>query len=365
MGRRWRAFAAGAVVTMTVVAMTLGVMPGGSGSAHAGMVAGTVWVANEEAGSLTVIDASRNRVLTTLTGIDGPHNVQASPDGQSVWAVMGHESRAIHLGTTAFRLHAAVPTGREPAHVIVTPDGRTAYVTNAADDTVTAIDTGTGKPVATIPVGRFPHGLRPSPDGRWVYVANAEGNTVSVLDTSSHRRVTDIPVGAAPIQVAFAPDGRFAYVSLNGEDSIGKIDVTTRTLVGTVAVGDGPIQVFVSPDGRLLLATNEGTAQRPGTAVSIIDTGTFMVSRTVDTGLGPHGVVIDPSGRHAYITNTHGNDVAVLDLAELEVVARIPVGARPNGITYSAIPPSRVPATIRLPVQFIEHERDHADGHGH
>ena len=54
-------------------------------SGHNGMVTGTVWVANEGSGSLTAIDAGRNEVVTTLTGINGPHNLQVSPDGRNVW----------------------------------------------------------------------------------------------------------------------------------------------------------------------------------------------------------------------------------------------------------------------------------------
>ena len=47
-------------------------------SRHNGMVSGTVWVANEAGNSITAIDASTNRVLTTLSGIKGPHNLQAA-----------------------------------------------------------------------------------------------------------------------------------------------------------------------------------------------------------------------------------------------------------------------------------------------
>lgn len=73
--------------------------------------------------------------------------------------------------------------------------------------------------------------------------------------------------------------------------------------------------------------------------------------RTVQTGEGAHGIVIDPSSRHAYITNMYGNDVAVLDLRVLEVVARIPVGAKPNGVSFSTVTLSARPATkIELPL---------------
>ncbi len=54
-------------------------------------VTGTVWVANEDGDSLTVLDAATGEVVSTITGIESPHNLQASPEGDSVWAVSGHD----------------------------------------------------------------------------------------------------------------------------------------------------------------------------------------------------------------------------------------------------------------------------------
>jgi len=122
-------------------------------ASHTGMVRGTVWVANEYGNSITAIDANTNNVITTLTGIEGPHNLQVAPDGKSVWAVSGHESLAVMIDAATYQLHGSIPTGKEPAHIVLTPDGKTAYATNGRDDTVTAIDVASMKAVATIPVG--------------------------------------------------------------------------------------------------------------------------------------------------------------------------------------------------------------------
>lgn len=45
-------------------------------------IGGTVWVADEEGNSITVINAATNKVITTLDGIEGPHNLQVAPDGK-------------------------------------------------------------------------------------------------------------------------------------------------------------------------------------------------------------------------------------------------------------------------------------------
>ena len=131
-----------------------------------------------------------------------------------------------------------------------------------------------------------------------------------------------------------------------------KIDVAGRIVVGKTQVGSGPIQVFVSPNDKYLLAANQGTEENPGTTVSIIDTATFSVVKTVETGKGAHGIVIEPSSRLAYITNIFGNNVAILDLAKLEITATVPAGIKPNGISFSSLtasPASSAEIGIKLP----------------
>ena len=355
MNRR-RAVAMGSIPLVIVAAATAILMtttddPEARVAMHEGLVTGTVWVANEDGASLTAIDAASNKVATTLTGLKSPHNVQATADGESVWAVSGSTSMAIKLDASTLAVTGMVATGAMPAHVVVTPDLTTSYTTNNADDTVTAVNASTMQSVATIPVGTGPHGLRPSPDGKWIYVANIGGTILGVVDTATNSQVAEIEVGAAPAQVAFSPDGRFVYASLSGENAVAKVDVATRKLIGKTAVGSRPIQTFVSPDNKYLLVANQGTDDEPGTTVSILSVDTFKVVKSVKTGDGAHGVVIDPSSRHAYVTNMAADTVAVLDLKSLTVVARIPVGSTPNGISFSTQTVEPSPETkLELPV---------------
>ena len=358
----------GAGALVAALALTTGLVALGPGTGGQGLAAsavqGSVWVADEDGNGLTVVDAATNRVVTRLTGIEGPHNVQVAPDGRSVWAVSGHDSLAVMIDAQTYQVHGAAPTGRSPAHVIITSDGARAYVTNGDDNTVTVIDVATMQAVATIPVGEYPHGLRPSPDGRWVYVANAKGTTVSVIDTQSDARVADIDVGRGPVQVGFSPDGTDLYVSLNGEDALGKVDVATRTLVAKTPTGVGPLQVFVTPDDRAVLVANQGTRANPSMTVSFVDVASFSAVDAIETGRGAHGVAIEPSGAYAYVTNIYGDDLAVLDVTERRVVATVRTGATPNGVSFSPLAAAPAPAAeIRLALPGHDERDDEGPGH--
>ena len=77
----------------------------------------------------------------------------------------------------------------------------------------------------------------------------------------------------------------------------------------------------------------------------MIDTNAMTTRGTVPTGSGPHGEVIDTAGTRAWVTNTYANTVSVIDLPTLSVVAAVPVGAEPAGISYSTRSPAPASTT--------------------
>ena len=322
------------------------------------LAADKVYVANEGADTVSVLDAASFKTLASVRVGKAPHNVQVSPDGKVVWVTNNGEpdqaAASVHkdmakgehsamatagavwaIDTSSDAVIAKVPVGTHPAHVVVSPDGRLAYVTNGGDNTVSVIDTSAQRVVATIPVGKSPHGLRISPDGKQVYVANLKGGTVSVIDTVSQKEVAQVPAGKGPAQVGFTPDGQLAFVSLSEENAVAVIDPATRKVIRKVAVGTVPIQLYATPDSRTLLVANQGTPGKPGKTVSMIDLESFKVTKTVATGAGAHGVAVDRDGRYAYVTNTYANSVSVLDIKDRKVVASVRVEKGPNGISVT------------------------------
>ena len=316
-----------------------------------------VYVADEEANTVSVLDAVSLRKVGSIAVGRKPHNVQVSPDGKYAWVTNNGEatkSGAEHaheampksehemmagngevwvIDTGSEAVVDKIQVGMHPAHVVLTPDGRFAYVTNGGDNTVSVIDTMAQRQIGTIAVGAYPHGIRLSPDGKQAYVANLKGATVSVLDTEGRKEAAQIPVGKGPAQVGFTADGRLAFVSLSEEDKVALIDPVTRKVISKVAVGTVPIQVYATPDSRTLLVANQGTRKKPGTTVSVVDLATLKTARTIETGSGAHGVAIDRDGRYAYVTNIYANSVAVIDVNAGKVVATVAVGRGPNGVS--------------------------------
>jgi YVTN family beta-propeller protein len=331
---------------------------------HAGLMAwagsaaaAKVYVADEGDDTVSVVDTATFKRIGRITVGRGPHNVQVSPDGRFAWVTNNGEKPAERdeghgmpkgeheamagsgevwaIDTATDAVIAKVPVGSHPAHVVLTPDGRFAYVTNGGQNTVTVIDTDAKRAVATVAVGAYPHGARVSPDGRQAYVADLKGGTVSVIDTQTHQPVAKIEVGKGPAQVGFTPHGRLAFVSLSEENSVAVIDPRAQKVLRKLAVGTVPIQLYVTPDSRTLVVANQGTRKKPGKTVSLIDIVSFKTLKTIETGAGAHGVAIDREGRFAYVTNIYANTLSVLDLKDRKVVANVPVGKEPNGVSLA------------------------------
>ena len=245
-------FTIGMVVSSATLALTQ------TGCSRTGSpTSGTVFTADEEGKAISVVNPETGQVETTGIGIS-PHNVQASSDGRTLFAVGspmvagqamgdGMAGRGRLLVFDATRVSrgptADIEVGREPTHVIVDSQGARAFVPNAGDNAISVVDLQKRQVIKSIAVGKAPHGLRMSPDGQMIYVANTDDGTVSVVSVSGLAEVARIPVGKGPVQVGFTPDGKRNYVSLRDENSTAVIDTASRRVIAKIPVGPGPIQV--------------------------------------------------------------------------------------------------------------------------
>lgn len=306
---------------------------------------GTIVTANERDNSLSFIDWPGKEEVKVAVPV-APHNVQASTDGKLILAVgagIGGEGHAAH-GSTG-HLVLVDPTQPKPtivgtivlpghpAHVVTDLQSSFAFVTDAGANAVVVVDLATKAVAATIPVGKYPHGLRMSPDGREIYVANMRDMSVSVVDADARKQVARINVGRGPVQVGFTPDGKFAFVSLNSENAVAIIDTAKRSVTSKRPVGRGPVQVFSSSDGQRIYVANQGSEKRPDSRLAFVPLSGPAKTAFVEAGAGAHGVSVSDDGSLITVTNTYAGTVSVVDAVTAKVLATIPVGRGPNGVT--------------------------------
>ena len=284
------------------------------------------------------------------------------------------------VDASSHQVIARVPTGEGPHEVVVSTDGAHAFVSNYGAQTpgssLSVIDVAARKEIRRVDLGplRRPHGLAFA-DGK-VYFTAEVNRVVGRYDPASNQVDWVLGTGQAGTHMVVANQDGTRLIAANiGSDSLSVLERGTNPLawnVTTVAVGRGPEGLDVSPDGRELWAAHS----RDG-AVSIVDLAAKRVIATIDAqtkrsnrlkfsadgklvlisdldagelvilgaadhkpvkriklGAAPEGILIAPGGSRAYIAVNGDNHVAVLDLAKLDVIARIPAGNGPDGLAW-------------------------------
>ena len=125
-----------------------------------------------------------------------------------------------------------------------------------------------------------------------------------------------------------SPDGSVVWVQTAGENSNAVLDTGSMETLHTEPLGQGPVQsAFGPPGGRYGLVTH-----LEETFVLVLEQATGKTVQKIDVGGPQANVSFLPDGATAYVTVTNRNEVVAIDMVELAVVSRIPVGEEPMGL---------------------------------
>jgi len=275
-----------------------------------------LYIANNAAGVVTVVDTAVNKVTGTIPIPQGPPQFIAfSRDGRrayvSLWDKPGGTVHAIDVvDTTSNHVIATIPVETRPFLSAVSPDGKLLYVPNHDTNTVSVIDTKTDKPVTNIHVAPNPHWVAFTRDGKKIYTANHDSNVVSVIDPATNKVLRTIGTPASPHSIAIHPIRPLLIVACFTANEAAVIDTNTDKVVKTIPVGRNPQFAAWSADGRFAYLVNN-----IDNTVSVVDADTFTVVGTVPTGASPTSMALSPDGSRGYVTNLNDGTLTELNLA--------------------------------------------------
>ena len=171
----------------------------------------------------------------------------------------------------------------------------------------------------------YPSGLALSPDGNTLFVANNLGDSLGIVhDLSGSRKLfrVDLTRDAEaeqfiyPYTVVFSPPAK-AYVSCWNDNSVAVVNTDRPTQpVQRITVGRHPTAMLLNRERARLYVANSNDD-----TVSVIDTTTdkeierinVRLSEKVPPGNSPEGLAL--RGDDLYVTNSHSNSVAVVELS--------------------------------------------------
>jgi YVTN family beta-propeller protein len=154
---------------------------------------------------------------------------------------------------------------------------------------------------------------------------------------------TSVTVGDAPEAVAAAAET--AFVANAAADTISVINTRTRTRTATIALADGAQPVALAIDGTRLAVVEAGldrlelrdTVTRASIGTVDLRLAVQTQNGTAHVGVEPRAVAVDRGRNRAYVTDGRFDRLIVVDLAALEVTARVPVGEGPRGVAVNDV----------------------------
>ncbi|TAK93238.1 MAG: hypothetical protein EPO07_18400, partial [Verrucomicrobia bacterium] len=320
-----------------------------------------VFVSNERAGNLTVINGADFKVTGTIPVGNRPRGIHASPDGRTVYVALSgtpvsgppkldangnripekkpadddnfepdKSADGIGLVDVASEMFLRkIPAGSDPEQFSLSADGKQLYVSNEDAGTASVLDIASGKVAHTVPVGLEPEGVATRPDGKVFYVTCESTGEVYVVDPQAGRAITHFTVGGRPRSAEFLADGSRAFIPSESSGELHVIDAVNHQRLQTLALpkDSRPMCVKVAPDGKkIYVSTGRG-----GT-VCVFDVKALGLRGAIKVGARPWGIAISPDGKFLFAANGLSDDVSVVDLATEQEVARVKSAGGPWGV---------------------------------
>jgi len=334
----------------------------------------TVYVANSNDNTLSVIDARTCNAQDTagcsqtpptvaagnggFVGIDdATHTLYVTDSSSDTVSVINAATCNAKVTTGCGQTPATVTVGQGPTGVAVDPASDTVYVTNSGPGvdgtghTVSVINgatcnatetSGCGQTPTTVPVGKWPFFATFDAANHTVYVSNSLDNTVSMIDAATcnarvrsgcDRTPPTAAAGEFPIPIAIDRASGTVYVGDNGAPTVSVIDGLTCNATNTSGCGRPPVKLSLpgGSDGmaidhatRTLFVDNNGPGLSPAhdDTVSVVNAATCNAKNTSGcdqaapralTGAAPAAPTVDQATDTVYVPTSSDNAVTIVN----------------------------------------------------
>jgi YVTN family beta-propeller protein len=325
-------------------------------------------VANQSAGSVSLVDARSQRLLDELKTGDKPAGVAITRDARRgvVTHWYGYDLAVLEISGDRITLAGRIAVGPEPRGVALSADGKTAYVAVGVANEVARVDLDSAKVTGRLAVGREPRGIAVSPNGLRLLVSNARSQDVSIIDLKAWAVVRNLPIDGDNLrQVVISSDGKSGYVAnmrnrgmattRNNIDlgwvlgqRLTRIDLEGPPAYSTLsldvrgeAAGDAH-GAAVSPDGKFVAVSCGGTHEvmifrtdlnplpwRLNSSRDLISPELLKKDgrfRRVPLRGRPTEIVFAPDGKSLFVANYLEDAVQVVDAEKARLEKTIPLG---------------------------------------
>lgn len=293
-------------------------------------------------GYVTIINATTNRVASTIRVGAYPFGIVYDPSDRLLYAVNAYTNNLTILNGSTQTVVGSVGSGETPSDIAFDPSNGIAYVADQGGNDVAILNATTGEEIGTITSWFGPDGLAYDAANGFLYVSNSNSDNVSIINTSTERVVGSIPVGSYPLGVTYDPANGDVYVANCLSRNVTVIDGASNSVIGTVGTGECPAQIAYDPANGRLYVTNQGSNVPSGFIngnLTVIDGATNRAIDSIIVGYGPHGVVYDPLNGYIYVANQYYDSTSESNLSVIDGATDRPIGSVLLGVGYTSFVP--------------------------
>ena len=295
-----------------------------------GLAGPTVYIPLGAANQVVAVDAGTHQITAQYSGVENPHGLVATPDGEYLVAGSLAETPApagasqdtptsnlylIHPGHGHVML--TIPVAGWTHHEAITPDGRYVISTHATRGYVSVLDLTNNQIVQRISTGPAPNFTLVTRDGKRAYVSNSGNGTLTEIDLGIWKPLRSLGAGPSPEHLVFAPDEQTIYVTNPRAGTISAVAVASGKVVKTYKIGPDVHGLDIGDDGKTLFATSK----KAETLVAV-DTGSGQI-RSVPLAPAPYHLNTIPGTGTVYISSRKKPLIWVIDQQSLQVTATI------------------------------------------
>ncbi|MGE5113390.1 MAG: beta-propeller fold lactonase family protein [Acidobacteriaceae bacterium] len=339
-----------------------------------------LYVVCERSDELLVVDAHTQKVAKRVPIGHVPRGLSLSPDQKQIYVTSSWTDRIEVIDATSLTVVKELTTGFEPISVVADHSGSTLYVTNRISNDISVIDLATGKEQKRLLAGRGASNVAIEPGSNLVYATHVFPNIavkyrtppeseITVADTERKQVVDrkDLHNVAGVFHIAFSADGKLAAVaqlrpknliplahvehgwvfgnslSVFGEGFDGIVQVPLDELERYYAM---PFGVAIAPDHSRIYVSSAGSdmvsvldvarlarfAKTHKSFANDLSASSNYVMARIPVGKNPRGITLSPDGHRLYVANRMDDTIAVIDTAKNQVLSTIELGG-PKEVT--------------------------------
>lgn len=193
-----------------------------------------------------------------------------------------------------------------------------------SDQFLSLIDFKTGKVIQQIPLSAGWIGLAVTEDGHTIYASGGHLDRVLVFKLRDRKLSAAgeirLPQDTFPSGISLNTVGSRLYVAANLADKMLEVDTASRKVLMQAATGKKPYAGAIVAKHHAIYVSNWGESD-----ISVLDLDDLHLITRIPVGQRPGAILASPDGTRVFVTNSDSNIVSIVDTEKQRVTEEIDI----------------------------------------